>query len=57
MEDSIIKIPDTENKISIGKDGKNEFISNMFLKGELFFISRLVVLKKGDGKIAGLNIY
>ena len=56
-KDSIIKIPDTENKISIGKDGKNEFISNMFSKGELFFISRLVVLKKGDGKIAGLNIY
>ena len=56
-KDSIIKIPDTENKISIGKDGKNEFTSNMFSKGELFFISRLVVLKKGDGKIVGLNIY
>ena len=53
----LIKIPNDENKITIGEGGNNEFFSNIFSKGELFFISRLVVLKKGDGTIAGLNLY
>ena len=54
LMDYIIKIPDTEkNKVSVGKDGKNVFTSNIFSNKELFFISRLVVLKKEDGTISG----
>ena len=53
---SIIHIPVSENKISIGKDEGTNFSSKIYLNGEFFYISRLEVLCNNMQNIAGLKL-
>ena len=53
---NIILIPDTNNKISIGQNGRIDFTSNIYSNEEFYSISRLVVLCDENKTISGLKL-